>query len=81
MAQIKSGAHGDGALTPTRADKFSFGLWTVGNSGRDQFGEATRARPDPNDSVRRRGLPARAYRRAVRQSRPNSRARAAIDQP
>jgi xylose isomerase len=40
-------------LTPTRADKFSFGLWTVGNSGRDPFGEATRAPLDPNDSVRR----------------------------
>ena len=53
MVQIKTGAHGDGALTPTCADKFSFGLWTVGNSGRDQFGEATRARLDPNDSVRR----------------------------
>jgi xylose isomerase len=53
MVQIKTGAHGDGALTPTRTDKFSFGLWTVGNSGRDPFGEATRARLDPNDSVRR----------------------------
>jgi xylose isomerase len=41
------------ALAPTRADKFSFGLWTVGNSGRDPFGDATRARLDPNDSVRR----------------------------
>jgi xylose isomerase len=39
--------------TPTRADKFSFGLWTVGNSGRDPFGEPTRARLDPNDSVRK----------------------------
>jgi xylose isomerase len=53
MAQIKGGAHGDGVRAPTRADKFSFGLWTVGNSGRDPFGEATRARLDPNDSVRR----------------------------
>jgi xylose isomerase len=38
---------------PTRADKFSFGLWTVGNVGRDVFGDATRARLDPNESVRR----------------------------
>jgi xylose isomerase len=53
MAQIKSSARGDGVRAPLRADKFSFGLWTVGNSGRDQFGEATRARLDPNDSVRR----------------------------
>jgi xylose isomerase len=27
---------------PTRADKFSFGLWTVGWQARDLFGEATR---------------------------------------
>ncbi|UQN08501.1 xylose isomerase [Deinococcus sp. QL22] len=27
---------------PTPADKFTFGLWTVGNVGRDPFGEATR---------------------------------------
>ena len=29
-------------LTPTRDDKFSFGLWTVGWQARDLFGEATR---------------------------------------
>jgi xylose isomerase len=28
--------------TPTKADKFSFGLWTVGNRGRDPFGDAVR---------------------------------------
>ena len=28
--------------TPTRDDKFSFGLWTVGWQARDLFGEATR---------------------------------------
>ena len=27
---------------PTREDKFSFGLWTVGWQARDMFGEATR---------------------------------------
>src|ERR671913_2599649 len=27
---------------PTRGDKFSFGLWTVGWQARDLFGEATR---------------------------------------
>ena len=26
---------------PTKADKFTFGLWTVGNVGRDPFGEPT----------------------------------------
>ena len=30
------------APVPTRADKFSFGLWTVGWQARDLFGEATR---------------------------------------
>ncbi len=38
---------------PSRADRFSFGLWTVGNPGRDPFGEATRARLDPNHIVRK----------------------------
>lgn len=28
---------------PTPADRFTFGLWTVGNVGRDPFGEPTRA--------------------------------------
>jgi hypothetical protein len=30
------------SLTPTREDKFSFGLWTVGNIGIDPFGEPVR---------------------------------------
>jgi len=38
---------------PTPADKFSFGLWTVGWLGRDPFGEATRAPLDPVEAVRR----------------------------
>ena len=40
-------------LTPTPADKFTFGLWTVGWQGRDPFGDATRAALDPVESVRR----------------------------
>jgi xylose isomerase len=40
-------------FTPTREDKFSFGLWTVGWQGRDPFGEATRPALDPVESVRR----------------------------
>ncbi len=39
------------ALTPTPADKFTFGLWTVGNPGRDPFGEPTRAKLDPIEIV------------------------------
>ena len=37
---------------PRPEDKFTFGLWTVGNPGRDPFGDATRPVVDPNDSVR-----------------------------
>ena len=32
---------------PTKADRFTFGLWTVGNPGRDPFGEAVRPRLAP----------------------------------
>jgi xylose isomerase len=35
-------------LTPTRDDRFSFGLWTVGWQARDTFGDPTR---DPLDAV------------------------------
>ena len=28
--------------TPQKSDQFTFGLWTVGNPGRDPFGEPTR---------------------------------------
>src|SRR6201994_4403494 len=38
---------------PTREDKFSFGLWTVGWLGRDPFGEAPRAPLDPVEAVHR----------------------------
>ncbi|BEP14282.1 xylose isomerase [Acidothermaceae bacterium B102] len=39
--------------TPTKADKFTFGLWTVGWQGVDPFGTATRAALDPVESVHR----------------------------
>ncbi len=39
------------SLTPTREDKFSFGLWTVGWNAQDQFGSATRPWLDPVESV------------------------------
>src|SRR5262245_56531032 len=39
-------------LVPKPADKFSFGLWTVGNMGRDPFGEPTRPKQDPVHAVR-----------------------------
>src|SRR5699024_2409530 len=34
-------------MTPTSADKFSFGLWTVGWQAQDQFGDSTRPALDP----------------------------------
>jgi xylose isomerase len=40
-------------VQPTRADKFSFGLWTVGWPARDPFGDATRPPLDPVESVHR----------------------------
>ncbi len=37
--------------TPTAADKFTFGLWTVGNIGRDPFGEPVRKPISPVEIV------------------------------
>jgi xylose isomerase len=53
MVQLQSQGIGENRLQPRPEHKFSFGLWTVGNTGRDTFGDATRARLDPNESVRR----------------------------
>ena len=36
---------------PTPADRFTFGLWTVGNRGRDPFGEFVRPPLDPVQAV------------------------------
>jgi xylose isomerase len=44
---------GESELTPRPEDRFTFGLWTVGNPGRDPFGEPTRAPLDPVESVER----------------------------
>src|SRR5689334_23820624 len=38
---------------PTRDDRFTFGLWTVGWPARDPFGDATRPAIDPVESVHR----------------------------
>jgi xylose isomerase len=43
----------DERLTPRPEHRFTFGLWTVGNPGRDPFGGPTREPLDPADSVRR----------------------------
>jgi xylose isomerase len=39
------------SLTPTRDDKFSFGLWTIGWTAADPFGSATRAPLDVVEAV------------------------------
>jgi xylose isomerase len=40
-------------MQPTPADRFTFGLWTVGWQARDPFGEATRPPLDPVEAVNR----------------------------
>jgi len=40
-------------LQPKKEHKFTFGLWTVGNRGRDPFGEATRESISPVKIVKR----------------------------
>jgi xylose isomerase len=41
------------SFTPKPSDKFTFGLWTVGNRGRDPFGEPVRDALDPVVAVER----------------------------
>lgn len=40
-------------FAPKKEDKFSFGLWTVGNRGRDPFGDFVRPALDPVQSVKK----------------------------
>jgi len=39
-------------LTPRPEDKFTFGLWTIGNRGRDPFGDAVRPTISPVEIVK-----------------------------
>ena len=41
----------DDLYTPRPEDHFTFGLWTVGNRGRDPFGDQVRPHLDPADAV------------------------------
>src|SRR3954452_8437968 len=43
----------DTDFSPTREDRFSFGLWTVGWQGVDVFGGVIRAPLDPAEAVHR----------------------------
>jgi xylose isomerase len=40
---------------PKKSDRFTFGLWTIGNRGGDPFGEATRPRLDPIANIKELG--------------------------
>ncbi len=51
MAQTKEATSEQ--YKPTKADKFSFGLWTVGNRGRDPFGDVVRPELQPVHSVKK----------------------------
>ena len=42
----------DDAFTPRPEHQFTFGLWTVGNTGRDPFGDAARSPITPPHTVR-----------------------------
>ena len=44
------------SFTPTPADKFSFGMWTVGYTGRDPFGDPTRQPLDTVHALEERGM-------------------------
>lgn len=52
MTVLESNARAD-ELKPTPSDKFSFGLWTVGWTGADPFGVATRPTLDVVEAVER----------------------------
>ncbi|GAB4456777.1 MAG: xylose isomerase [Armatimonadaceae bacterium] len=42
-------------FTPTKDDKFTFGLWTLGNPGRDPFGDAVRTGYSPVEMCEKLG--------------------------
>jgi xylose isomerase len=46
-------SQGASRYEPTRADRFSFGLWTVGHPGMDPFGDPVRPWLDPVETVHR----------------------------
>ena len=39
------------SVTPTREDKFTFGLWTIGWNAQDPFGSATRGPLDAVEAI------------------------------
>ena len=61
MAKRSTTTSNQDHLAPTPKQKFTFGLWTVGNPGRDPFGEATRAAMKPHEIVDTIGQVGGAY--------------------
>ena len=53
MTVLESSIPASDGLTPRPADKFSFGLWTVGWPGIDPFGVATRPALDVVEAIER----------------------------
>src|SRR3954465_3350787 len=51
MTKTDASARAAAADMGDSGHRFTFGLWTVGNPGRDPFGGPTRAQVDPVDSV------------------------------
>src|ERR1051326_5645788 len=51
MQRGKSMTAGNGPYRPTREDHFTFGLWNVGNRGRDPFGVEVRGALAPTRIV------------------------------
>ncbi len=51
MSIVEEPRVAEGAVEPRSRHRFTFGLWTVGNPGRDPFGGPTREPIDPVDSV------------------------------
>ena len=45
--------HTSDQYAPRKEDRFSFGLWTVGNRGRDPFGDFVRPPLDPLETVKK----------------------------
>src|SRR6185437_4139562 len=48
----RSRRHMPDSYSPRPEHRFSFGLWTVGNRGRDPFGDAVRPTLNPVEAVR-----------------------------
>ncbi len=53
ISQAKAHESTSDQYAPKKSDKFTFGLWTVGNVGRDPFGDQVRPALNPLESVKK----------------------------